>query len=103
MSEEEYLRACGWVPRQEGGWDPPLRSSGGPTYDVYSSPWKTADAVKKQLAEDRARLAFVLARSDRAALGIAGGDDIFGSAAFARGVGQFFEETLAEGEVNEDT
>lgn len=94
MSEEEYLRACGWK-QSIGAWS---REWGD------AAEWiPLAEAVKAQLAEDRARLAFVLARSDRAALGIAGGDDIFGSAAFARGVGQHLEASLAEGEVNEDT
>ena len=62
MNEEEYLCVCGWMPRT-GGWDPPLRSTGGPTYDAYSSPWETADALKRQLTEDRARLLFMLSRT----------------------------------------
>jgi len=103
MSEEEYLRACGWAERRPGAWDPPLRSSGGPTFDVYFEPIPTAKAVEAQLAEDRARLAFVLSRSDRAAIGMPAGDDVFGSATFARSVSGHLETTLAEGEVCEDT
>lgn len=62
MMDEEYLRACGWTPRP-GGWDPPPHSDGGATYDVYPVAVPTARAVERQLAEDRARLAFVAGRA----------------------------------------
>lgn len=60
MTNEEYLRVCGWSRSRENEW---TRSRGdGPTCDVYC-PLTTAQAVEVQLAEDRARLAFVLERS----------------------------------------
>lgn len=46
MNDEEYLRACGWT-------------SG----EIRSRSTSLAEAVEKQLAEDRARFAFVLHRT----------------------------------------
>lgn len=59
MTDEEYLRACGWFePRTTiHGWTHPRRGMGEVQYDL-------AEAVDLQVAEDRALLAFVLARSD---------------------------------------
>jgi hypothetical protein len=97
LTEEEYLRACGWTKEYTGAWyrlNPPL---------PRASHYLLAEAVEAQLAEDRARLAFVLSRSDRAAIGMPAGDDVFGSATFARSVSGHLETTLAEGEVCEDT
>ena len=61
MTDEEYLRACGWVDRwtqrlvrDEDRWTHEKRE--GFTFTL-------AQAVEAQLAEDRARLAFVLARA----------------------------------------
>lgn len=56
MTEEEYLKACGW----ERG----AMSSGKEWWSSHGRRCAFAEAVDLQVAEDRARLAFVLARSD---------------------------------------
>ncbi len=58
MSNEDYLIACGWT-RIGNEW---MRRSLASSSDFYSL-WTTDEAVKRQLADDRARLAFVLTRS----------------------------------------
>ena len=92
MTEKEYLRVRGWrgPSREWGGWTH-LRLS-------VAQGLPTAKAVAAQLEEDRRVLAFVLARSPSLSIG----DDVFGSAAFARTSITYLDETLAEGEVNED-
>lgn len=56
MTDEEYLKACGWTERAPGEW---WKDFGSPLY----SAWTLAEALKRQLAEDRERLEFVLSRS----------------------------------------
>lgn len=57
MTDEEYLRACGWVRHD--------MSSGKPRWQRWAGGRRLslAEAVEMQLAEDRARFAFVLART----------------------------------------
>lgn len=62
MTNEEYLRVCGWVQ-----WD----NDGNPSWTNerflddrgHARDFTTSEALEVQLAEDRARLAFVLERS----------------------------------------
>ena len=55
MTTEEYLRACGW--NELGGiWQREDRGEG------WARIWTIDEALQVQLAEDRARLAFVLNR-----------------------------------------
>ena len=61
MTDEEYLRACGWTRRSSGNWMAPKDAS---SPDFYT-PHTMAEAVEMQLAEDRARHNFMLARSRR--------------------------------------
>jgi len=53
MTDEEYLRACGWKLDAHGGW---YRRDDEPTCNL-------GGAVERQLAEDRARDNFMRARS----------------------------------------
>lgn len=60
MTDEEYLRACGdWVLWSENGVATEAGRMGEDAVDYMP----LAKAVEAQLAEDRARLAFVLART----------------------------------------
>jgi hypothetical protein len=89
MTEEEYLRARGWK-QSIGAWSR--------EYGDRADWMPTAEAVAVQLDEDRRVLAFVLARSPSLSIG----DDMFGSAAFARTAITYLDEKLEDGEVNED-
>jgi hypothetical protein len=64
MSEEEYLRACGWEPGEDDAgeieWTHERRPSDWPGRLLKHT---TDEAVEDQLAEDRARYNFVRARS----------------------------------------
>ena len=56
MNDEEYLRAC-------GGWTCDYGRLYRWSHERHGSGLTIADAVEAQLAEDRARFAFVLART----------------------------------------
>ena len=58
MTDEEYLRACGWDQRGVAFWARPQGRDA-----EFAEVLSVEDAVSEQLAEDRARLAFVLART----------------------------------------
>jgi hypothetical protein len=62
MTEEEYLRACGWESGEDdaGEWTHEKRPSDWPGWLKKHT---TDEAVEAQLAEDRARYDFVRARS----------------------------------------
>ena len=57
VSEHGYLIACGWVECMPGRWRDPIT----PDHPLNSP--TTAEAVSIQVARDRARLAFVAART----------------------------------------
>ena len=66
MTDEEYLKACGWEQNEDGEsgevhWTHPRRPS---VRSGWPRRFTLAEAVYVQTAEDRARLEFVLLRSN---------------------------------------
>lgn len=66
MTEEEYLKACGWEQSEDGEsgevyWAHTRRPS---VRSGYPRRFTLAEAVDVQTAEDRARVEFVLLRSN---------------------------------------